>query len=52
MLLYRGYVIEWIDYRDDYRVYNIKYPQQTVAYEDTIDEAKKGIDFYLDRFEE
>lgn len=31
---------EWIDYRDAYRLYDPKYPQQTIAYEDDLDEAK------------
>lgn len=31
---------EWIDYMDSYRLYDPKYPQQTIAYEDDLDEAK------------
>lgn len=52
MIFYRGFVIEWIDYRNDCRIYDPKHPYSTVAYEDSFEEAKRGIDFYLDRFEE
>lgn len=46
MIFYRGYVVEWIDYRKDFRVYDPKYPNQTVAYEDSFQSAKKNIDFF------
>ena len=52
MIFYRGFVVEFVDYRNDYRIYNPKYPNQTVAYEDSFENAKKGIDFYLNRFGE
>lgn len=44
---YKGYTIEFIDYRGDYRVYDPVYPQQTIAYEDSIESAKMGIDEQL-----
>ena len=32
---------EWISYMKAYRLYDPRYPQQTVAYVDTIDEAQR-----------
>lgn len=32
---------EWISYMKTYRIYDPKYPQQTVAYEDDLDEAEQ-----------
>lgn len=32
---------EWIDYMKAYRLYNPKYPQQTVAYEEDLEVAEK-----------
>ena len=53
MIFYRGYVIEWIDYRNDYRIYDPKHPNWTVAYADgPLENVKKEIDFNLDRFKE
>lgn len=49
MIFYRGYVIEWIDYRKDFRIYDPKYPNQTVAYiEGPLSNVKADIDFHLD----
>lgn len=44
---YKGYVIEYIPHRGDYRVYDPYQPQQTIAYVDSIEEAKQGIDEQL-----
>ena len=42
---YRGFAIEWIDYMECYRVYDLRYPQWTCAYTDsTIEEIKRSID--------
>ena len=42
---YRGYAIEWIDYMECYRVYDLKRPNWTVAYaDDSIDRIKLEID--------
>lgn len=32
---------EWISYMKAYRLYNPHYPQQTVAYVDTLEEAER-----------
>ena len=48
---YRRYVIEYIDYREDYRIYDPKAPYQTIAYVDSIEEAMRGIDEQLYREE-
>lgn len=51
MIMYRGYVVEFIEYRGDYRIYNPEHPNQTVAYvEGPLMNVKKDIDFHLDRF--
>ena len=42
--MYKGYCIDYIDYRKLYRVFKPERPQDTVAYTETIDEAVKGID--------
>lgn len=52
MIYYRGFVIEWIDYRKDFRVYDPKHPNQTCAYEDSFQSAKEHIDFEYSRWEE
>ena len=41
---YKGYVIEYIPHRGDYRVYQEESPTDTVAYEDCLFEAKTRID--------
>lgn len=42
---YRGYAIEWIDYMECYRVYDLKRPNWTVAYtDDSIEKIKLEID--------
>lgn len=41
---YKGYVIEWIPQEEKWRVYDEAYPQYTVAYVDSVEEAKQGID--------
>jgi len=41
---YKGYIIDYIDYRKGYRIYDPKYPAQTVAYEDYLEDAYRGID--------
>ena len=53
MIFYRGYVIEWIDYRKDFRIYDPKYPNQTVAYmEGPLSNVKADIDFHIDYMHE
>ena len=55
VLFYRGYRIEYIDYSDLFRVWDPKYPSQTVAYHHTLQEAYNGIDeqgIYNDIYEE
>lgn len=52
MIFYRGYVVEWVDHHKDFRVYDPKYPTQTVAYVDSFQNAKKNIDFYYFLWEE
>ena len=44
---YRGYVFEWHEYEQNWRIYEQGKPHQTVAYVDTVEEAKAGIDEYL-----
>lgn len=41
---YKGYIIEENKNRGDYRVYDPLSPSQTIAYEDSVESAKKGID--------
>lgn len=41
---YKGYVIEWIEHKEAYRVYRPEKEQNTIAYEDTIREAMIHID--------
>lgn len=41
---YRGFMIEFIEHRNAYRIYRPDSEHQTIAYEDTIEEAKAGID--------
>ena len=31
---------EWIDYREAWRLYDPKYPQQTIAYIDDLEDAR------------
>lgn len=45
---YNGYIIEFIEHRGDYRIYDPRYPAQTIAYEDSIEEAKQGIEEQLE----
>ena len=52
MIFYRGYCVEWIENRQDFRVFKPEAPEQTVAYEDSFRSAKEDIDFNLDRFNE
>jgi len=47
---YRGYGIEYIEHLNAYRVYSLDNPYYTCAYEDSIDDAVKDINFYEDRF--
>ena len=42
--LYKGYVIEWIPQEEKWRVYDEAYRSHTVAYVDSVEEAKDGID--------
>ncbi len=44
---YKGYCIEYIETRGDYRVYDPIHPSQSIAYVDSIEEAKQGIDEQL-----
>lgn len=41
---YKGHVIEWIDYRESYRVYKKENPEWTCFYADSIREAHEIID--------
>ena len=41
---YKGHVIEWIEDRGAYRVYEEKHPEQTCFYADNIREAYEIID--------
>ena len=41
---YKGYVIEWIPQEEKWRVYDEAYRSNTVAYVDSVEEAKDGID--------
>lgn len=41
---YRGFMIEFIEHRNDYRIYRPDREHETVAYADTMEEAKAGID--------
>lgn len=52
MIYYRGFVIEYIDYRKDFRVYDPNYPQQTCAYVDSYREAKENIDYMYSRWDD
>lgn len=42
---YKGYCIKFIPYRNLWRVYRFPYPNDTIAYFDTLEEAKEEIDF-------
>lgn len=44
---YKGYMIEFIENRGDYRVYDPVHPEQTIAYEDSLEAARTGIDEQL-----
>lgn len=44
---YRGYVFEWDAIGRQWRIYHPAKPYSTIAYEDTLDAAKAGIDEYL-----
>ena len=44
---YRGFVFEWHEGDQTWRIYEQGKPHQTVAYVDTVEEAKAGIDEYL-----
>lgn len=45
MILYRDYIIDYIDYMNCYRIYHKDYPNNTVAYsDDSIENIKKSID--------
>ena len=46
-VLYRGYVFEWHEWEHLWRIYEQGRPHDTIAYEDTLEEAKQGIDEYL-----
>ncbi len=53
MIFYRGYVVEWIDYRKDFRIYKPEHPEQTVAYMDgPFSSIKEEIDFHIDTMHE
>lgn len=41
---YKGYIIEWIEYLGQYRVYQKEHPEQTCGYADSIREAQEAID--------
>ena len=44
---YRGYTIEWVWNMFSWRVVDDKYPQNTVAYVDSVEQAKADLDEYL-----
>lgn len=44
---YRGYVLEWHEWEQLWRVYEEGKPHQTVAYVENAEEAKADIDEYL-----
>lgn len=48
---YRGYVFEYDHRGRSWRIYEQGKPHQTIAYVDTVGEAKAGIDEYLGKFE-
>ena len=41
---YKGFVIEWIEHREAYRVFRPEKPQNTIGYADCIREAQIRID--------
>lgn len=41
---YKGFVIDWIEHREAYRIYRPEREQDTIAYADTISKAMIGID--------
>ena len=42
---HRGFAIEWVDYMECYRIYDLKKPTWTVVYsDDTVEEIKRKID--------
>jgi hypothetical protein len=43
-ITYKGFVIDWIDHKEAYRIYRPERERETIAYADTIEEAKAGID--------
>lgn len=46
---YKGYVIEWVESQDAYRVYKRERPEETIGYSDSIREAQCNIDEYLNK---
>ena len=42
---YKGYVIEWIDYMNSYRVCEKEHPEFACFYADTIMDARETIDY-------
>lgn len=44
-VVYRGYCIDYIGHKDLWRIYRPEKPLWTVAYEDTLEKAKEGIDW-------
>lgn len=48
---YRGYIFEWDEQEQSWRVYEQGRPYQTIAYVDTVEEAKADIDEYLAKSE-
>ena len=45
---YKGFVIEWIDYMDAFRVYAKDRPQWTIAYDDSsIEDIKNKLDKFF-----
>ena len=41
---YKGHRIEYVEHKESYRIYDPLYAEQTIAYEDSVEEAKHGID--------
>ena len=43
---YKGHCIEYVEHKHLWRLYKENKPQDTIAYEETIADAKAGIDFW------
>ena len=41
---YRGFIIEYVEHREAFRIYRPEKEANTIAYAETMEEAKAGID--------